>query len=996
MDRTTLMTRLAAVALLLLLPTVAMGYSFKVDGIYYNTIGNGNVEVTYLSTLMPGTYCGDITIPDSVTFRDKTYHVTAIGDEAFTNCIYLKNITLPNCIERIGDYAFRECTKLDNITIPTMVKSIGKYAFNNCKFLDVTCLSVSPPAIDGSATFTCCPTATLHVPPQSVIAYRSALYWQDFAEIARDATGYIVDYLYDFVVDGIYYNVEDGQATVTNNGHTGCYSGDVVIPEEVTYGGMTYPVVAIGDSAFKNCTALTSITPANSIATIGISAFENCTGLTTITIPESVTLIYSPAFDGCTGVRSLIFNAVNYQYTLSFRKLPIDTLIFGEHVQLVPACLMGHSQQLKSVTFSNSVTTIGVGAFQNCPTLTQLDLPPSLNTIEGYAFDGCTGLTSITTPDAVTKIADNAFSGCSGLSEFSFGDSVATIGNYAFENCSGLTTVNLPNSVTTIGKYAFKGCSELTSVAMGSNVTSIGNMMVFSGCDQLTSLTCLATEPPTIGSEGNNLLVNRYWEHTTVHVLPGVVEAYQSAAYWHYFYQILGDASGDINGDGADFVVDGIYYHVEDGQATVTNNGHTGCYSGDVVIPEEVTYGGMTYPVVAIGDSAFKNCTALTSITLGDSIKTIEASAFQGCSGLTSITIPEAVTMIRSNAFAGCSGIKSVVFNPVNYDYALHEFRDCPVETLVFGNHVQQIPDFIMEGHSQLKNVTIPHSVTRIRGHAFKNCSGLTQVNLPSSLKTIDFNAFENCTSLNSITIPDSVTSIKDYAFRGCSALDSVIIGNAVTDINLEAFSGCSGMRTLVIGNAVTTIGDQAFENCAKLTTVTIPNSVTTIGNYAFSGCSGLVSATIGYSVTTIGNVMFCYCSQLTEVTCLTATPPTFLYAGPFDNRNYYANATLHVLPEAIEAYQSAEYWKDFSLILGDAARDNIPGDVNGDGVVNVSDANSVIDVIINGGSHSSGHGRAPSNDDENNPANGYGDMNGDGTVNIADLNAIIQFIINH
>ncbi|MBQ6166168.1 MAG: leucine-rich repeat domain-containing protein, partial [Muribaculaceae bacterium] len=252
MDRTTLMTRLAAVALLLLLPTVAMGYSFKVDGIYYNTIGNGNVEVTYLSTLMPGTYCGDITIPDSVTFRDKTYHVTAIGDEAFTNCIYLKNITLPNCIERIGDYAFRECTKLDNITIPTMVKSIGKYAFNNCKFLDVTCLSVSPPAIDGSATFTCCPTATLHVPPQSVIAYRSALYWQDFAEIARDATGYIVDYLYDFVVDGIYYNVEDGQATVTNNGHTGCYSGDVVIPEEVTYGGMTYPVVAIGDSAFKN------------------------------------------------------------------------------------------------------------------------------------------------------------------------------------------------------------------------------------------------------------------------------------------------------------------------------------------------------------------------------------------------------------------------------------------------------------------------------------------------------------------------------------------------------------------------------------------------------------------------------------------------------------------------------------------------------------------------------------------------------------------------
>ena len=181
---------------------------------------------------------------------------------------------------------------------------------------------------------------------------------------------------YDFEADGIYYNQVDGQATVTNSGQTGCYSGDVVIPDVVTYQGISYPVVAIGDSAFKNCTALTNITPANSIATIGISAFENCTSLTSITIPESVTLIYSPAFDGCTGVKTLFFNAINYQYTLSFRKLPIETLVLGEHVQQVPACLMGHSKQLISVIFSNSLTTIDVGAFQNCTALTQLNFPP--------------------------------------------------------------------------------------------------------------------------------------------------------------------------------------------------------------------------------------------------------------------------------------------------------------------------------------------------------------------------------------------------------------------------------------------------------------------------------------------------------------------------------------------------------------------------------------------------------------------------------------------
>ena len=76
---------------------------------------------------------------------------------------------------------------------------------------------------------------------------------------------------YDFEADGIYYHVETGQATVTNNGQTGCYSGDIVIPETITHDGTIYQVTAIGDSAFKNCTALTSIAPPNSIATIGIS-----------------------------------------------------------------------------------------------------------------------------------------------------------------------------------------------------------------------------------------------------------------------------------------------------------------------------------------------------------------------------------------------------------------------------------------------------------------------------------------------------------------------------------------------------------------------------------------------------------------------------------------------------------------------------------------------------------------------------------------------------
>jgi hypothetical protein len=101
-------------------------------------------------------------------------------------------------------------------------------------------------------------------------------------------------------------------------------------------------------------------------------------------------------------------------------------------------------------------------------------------------------------------------------------------------------------------------------------------------------------------------------------------------------------------------------------------------------------------------------------------------------------------------------------------------------------------------------------------------------------------------------------------------------------------------------------------------------------------------------------------------------------------------------LPGRVEAYQSAAYWHLFYQILDDASQGDIPGDVNGDGEVNVADVNKVIDVIINGGSH--GHGHAPANESEAGSEDWSDiiDVNGDGEINIADVNVIIDYIIHH
>ena len=335
---------------------------------------------------------------------------------------------------------------------------------------------------------------------------------------------------HEFYVDGIYYNIKNGnEATVTYRGssydaYSNEYTGAVNIPSSVTYNGTTYSVTTIGGYAFNGCTGLTSVTIPNSVTTIGGNAFnetawynnqpdglvyagmvaykykgtmpngisivlkagcvgiasyafEGCTGLTSVTIPNSVTTIGGSAFYDCTGLTSMVVESGNTKYD---SRNNCNAIIETATNTLISGC--------KNTIIPGSVTTIGYGAFYGCSGLISVTIPNSVTTIGSYAFSCCSGLTSVTIPNSVTSIGQSTFSYCTGLTSVTIPNSVTAIGFDAFVGCSGLTSVTIPNSVTSIGRSTFSYCTGLTSVTIPNSVTSIGEA-AFYGCTDLTSLT---------------------------------------------------------------------------------------------------------------------------------------------------------------------------------------------------------------------------------------------------------------------------------------------------------------------------------------------------------------------------------------------------------------------------------------------------------------------------------------------------------------------------
>ena len=450
---------------------------------------------------------------------------------------------------------------------------------------------------------------------------------------------------------------------------------------------------------------------------------------------------------------------------------------------------------------------------------------------------------------------------------------VTHIGESAFYGSDSITNVTIPNSVKTIESQSFSGCTSLSSIIIPNSVTNI-NCYAFTKCDSL--------------------------KH--IHIENGDFTLYITHKNKYYYGSLF-----------------------------------SGCPLENLYLGRNIDYNEEKSEY-----SPFYNQEKLTSVIISNNVTRINRNLFVGCS-ITSISIPNSVTNIDDNAFYNTKleslyiedgettlslGYGSLITDNVhssNYFESNGFFYDSSLETLYLGRNLQYDSqnEYREQNHppfsysETLKFVTIGNNVTKIPSETFYLCRKLTNVTISNGVTEIGEYAFYNCDSLTNISIPNSVTSIKRDAFYGCDKITSITIPNSVNYIGVNAFECCPSLKYLYIedGDESLSIKEGAFDRCI-LEEVYLGRSVSFSqyynnydNYYAFSHIKKL---TIGSQVTNIRGQLHSNSNgdNLNSIYLISYNPPTINSCNFTESQ--YVNLPIYVPKGSLNAYQTAETWKNF------------------------------------------------------------------------------------
>lgn len=320
-------------------------------------------------------------------------------------------------------------------------------------------------------------------------------------------------------------------------------------------------------------------------------------------------------------------------------------------------------------------------------------------------------------------------------------------------------------------------------------------------------------------------------------------------------------------GSGSDFVqkemttvVDGIKYSLDAKQKTAKVIAYNRSYSGDIVIPTNVTYENVTYKVNALGFGCFAECEGLTSVKLPSGITSLGGRCFEMCESLRSVSLRDGITSLGNHCFADCNSLTSVDLPSGITSLGEDCFRYCSsLKSIKLPSSLTSLGKFCFEGCG-IESIVLPDGITSLGYHCFADCSSLKSIKLPDGLTSLGECCFYYCISLSSIDLPLGLISLGDGCFFGCSSLTSFKLPSNITSLGNNVFARCCNLKSIDLPDGLISIGDRCFEKCENLESIKLPLGITSLGKGCFYDCSSLSSISLPQKTTSLGTGCFRGC----------------------------------------------------------------------------------------------------------------------------------------
>lgn len=782
-------------------------------GITYNCYdkvyryGSGDEELGYMRIEVTGFGEGRhrevVHIPSSVKYKGEQYPVTAINTCAFNNCTDIRKVIIDDGLTEISEDAFRGCTGLCNIILPASLKSLGTSSFKGCTSLKTVFIPAGVNDIETNCFEDCSQLEEILVDENNqtfksvdgVLCDRRSgqrIYVPD-ANKALDEDepvthGPVIEEGEDiFSVDGIRYELRSSfywdqenheHIEITglrvlpieeNNG----YSGVVEIPSRIKYRKRWREVLEVRNGAFKDCPDLLEVR-----------------------IPHTVRNFLGNV-SGSPRLTAVNVDSENKIYT------SIDGVVYDKSLSTIVCYPHGHGEEFE---IPSTVWNID-SAFSGCSVLRKIIISGRFERIWSGAFSECTNLESVIIGEGIKLIRSNAFKDCTSLKEIVLPESIEEVESWAFAGCMALEKITFPKD-----RYFNLDGIPQSLLPWGHEPFEKDGVLyapyhAYEGAEALLAVISPRNDAPALVQhseveelfipavvERNGFTYKVTWCDSAFEQFPNLLvlhlPKYMRAANLKYIPSLLQVIVSEDNETLSS--EDGFLYNKD---KTILMGAPRGLKNKKLVIRDGVEIigtkrGAMTHEDRLL-EEIFADREELEEVILPDSVKVIGEGAFRNCTSLRTVKLGEGVEEIYSNAF-GNTALERINL-PRSLKYVGQKKFSGPRPFSQCG----KLAAFEMDEESDLLKV--------IDGVLYqKTSSGLVLICCPPAYSGI-------------LTIPDGVVSISDDACAVCEELIRVEMPDSVEHINSWAFGHCSKLEHVRISKNLRYVGSCAFCECTSL-----------------------------------------------------------------------------------------------------------------------------------------------------------------------------------